>query len=65
MPRRWNTSLLMAVVCFAVLLGGLPSAALASRASPAGAAAVMPQAPVPGTDCTVFPSDNIWTTNIS
>jgi hypothetical protein len=42
----------MAAAAWTLLSGAVPSSAA-------------PVAPVPGTDCTVFPANNIWNTNIS
>ena len=57
MLRRVRPSVLVAAV-WTVLAGAVPSSAAPTpRAAPA--------APVPGTDCIVFPANNIWNTNIS
>jgi hypothetical protein len=60
---RSRFKVLLATVVTVVLAGAAPAGAVPSGGSQSRPIAA--GAPVPGTDCTVFPSDNIWNTDIS
>src|SRR5262245_34401495 len=66
MRLRWT----LAVSAALASLAAAPSTAAGSTPTtaadrPARPVAPVGRAPVPGTDCTVFPADNVWNLNVS